>query len=153
MQPTRPEDALLTDAFADFLEKCRAKNLSEKTLNIYTVHFKFFKEYLSDPDKKASDIKVIDIEQITTLADYFIIASGSNRNQVQAMADNVDEVLGKAGYQLKQTEGYSSANWILLDYGDIVIHLFDEENRLFYDLERIWRDGKVMDAKELKEEQ
>ena len=93
-------------------------------------------------DKKASDIKVIDIEQITTLADYFIIASGSNRNQVQAMADNVDEVLGKAGYQLKQTEGYSS-----------VIHLFDEENRLFYDLERIWRDGKVMDAKELKEEQ
>ena len=81
-------------------------------------------------DKKASDIKVIDIEQITTLADYFIIASGS-----------------------KQTEGYSSANWILLDYGDIVIHLFDEENRLFYDLERIWRDGKVMDAKELKEEQ
>ena len=92
-------------------------------------------------DKKASDIKVIDIEQITTLADYFIIASGSNRNQVQAMADNVDEVLGKAGYQLKQTEG------------DIVIHLFDEENRLFYDLERIWRDGKVMDAKELKEEQ
>lgn len=56
MQPTRPEDALLTDAFADFLEKCRAKNLSEKTLNIYTVHFKFFREYLSDPDKKASDI-------------------------------------------------------------------------------------------------
>ena len=86
-------------------------------------------------DKKASDIKVIDIEQITTLADYFIIASGSNRNQVQAMADNVDEVLGKAGYPCKQTEGYSSANWILLDYGDIVIHLFDEENRLFYDLE------------------
>ena len=77
----------------------------------------------------------------------------SDINQVQAMADNVDEVLGKAGYQLKQTEGYSSANWILLDYGDIVIHLFDEENRLFYDLERIWRDGKVMDAKELKEEQ
>ena len=59
----------------------------------------------------------------------------------------------KEAYQLKQTEGYSSANWILLDYGDIVIHLFDEENRLFYDLERIWRDGKVMDAKELKEEQ
>ena len=80
-------------------------------------------------DKKASDIKVIDIEQITTLADYFIIASGSNRNQVQAMADNVDEVLGKAGYPCKQTEGYSSANWILLDYGDIVIHLFDEEEK------------------------
>ena len=87
-------------------------------------------------DKKASDIKVIDIEQITTLADYFIIASGSNRNQVQAMADNVDEVLGKAGYPCKQTEGYSSANWILLDYGDIVIHLFDEEKRESYEKDR-----------------
>ena len=108
-------------------------------------------DYLDRCLKKASDIKVIDIEQITTLADYFIIASGSNRNQVQAMADNVDEVLGKAGYQLKQTEGYSSANWILLDYGDIVIHLFDEENRLFYDLERIWRDGKIMEAGEFAE--
>ena len=62
MQPTRPKDALLTDAFADFLEKCRAKSLSEKTLNIYTVHFKFFKEYLSDPDKKASDITVDTLE-------------------------------------------------------------------------------------------
>ena len=66
MQPTRPEDALLTDAFTDFLEKCRAKNLSEKTLNIYTVHFKFFKEYLSDPDKKASDITEDTLEGFIT---------------------------------------------------------------------------------------
>lgn len=101
-------------------------------------------------DKKAIDIKVIDIEKISTLADYFIIASGANRNQVQAMADNVDEYLGKAGYQAKQTEGYSTANWILQDYGDIVIHIFDEENRLFYDLERIWRDGKTVSMDELK---
>ena len=92
-------------------------------------------------DKKASDIKVIDIEQITTLADYFIIASGSNRNQVQAMADNVDEVLGKAGYQLKQTEGYSSANWILLDYGTVIVHVFYPETRDFYDLEHLWADA------------
>ena len=100
-------------------------------------------------DKKASDIKVIDIEQITTLADYFIIASGSNRNQVQAMADNVEEVLGKAGVHPKQIEGYQTANWILMDYGDVVIHIFDEENRLFYDLERIWRDGKVVEKEEI----
>ena len=100
-------------------------------------------------DKKAVDIKVIDIEQVSSLADYFIIASGTNRNQVQAMADNVDEVLGKAGYQVKQVEGYYTANWILMDYGDIVIHLFDEENRLFYDLERIWRDGKAIELTEL----
>lgn len=93
-------------------------------------------------DKKAVDVRILDIGQISTLADYFIIASGNNRNQVQAMADNVDEVLAKTGYQAKQTEGYRNANWILLDYGDVVIHLFDEENRLFYDLERIWRDGE-----------
>ena len=93
-------------------------------------------------DKKALDVKIIDIEQVSTLADYFIIASGTNRNQVQAMADNVEEVLGRAGYEPKQIEGYQTGNWILMDYRDIVIHVFDEENRLFYDLERIWRDGK-----------
>lgn len=96
-------------------------------------------------DKKATDIKIIDIEHISTLADYFIIASGTNRNQVQAMSDNVEEALSKAGYEPKQIEGYQNANWVLMDYGDIVLHLFDEENRLFYDLERIWRDGKVVE--------
>ena len=94
-------------------------------------------------DKKALEIKVINIENVSTLADYFIIASGTNHNQVQAMADNVDETLGRAGYEPKQIEGYQNANWILMDYRDIVIHIFDEENRLFYDLERIWRDGTV----------
>src|SRR5699024_843450 len=93
-------------------------------------------------DKKAVDVRILDIGQISTLADYFIIASGNNRNQVQEMEDDVEEVCAKAGYHAKQTEGYRNANWILLDYGDVVIHLFDEENRLFYDLERIWRDGE-----------
>ncbi|MDY3715841.1 MAG: ribosome silencing factor [Blautia sp.] len=100
-------------------------------------------------DKKALDVKIIDIEQVSTLADYFIIASGTNRNQVQAMADNVEEVLGRAGYEPKQIEGYQTGNWILMDYRDIVIHVFDEENRLFYDLERIWRDGSVIEREEL----
>lgn len=100
-------------------------------------------------DKKASDVKIIDIEHISTLADYFIIASGTNRNQVQAMADSVEEALSKAGYEPKQIEGYQNANWILMDYGDIVLHLFDEENRLFYDLERIWRDGKLIEKEEI----
>lgn len=101
-------------------------------------------------EKKANDVKVIGIEQISTLADYFIIASGSNRNQVQALADNVEETLGKAGHSVKQIEGYATANWILMDYGDIVIHIFDEENRLFYDLERIWRDGKSIELTDLE---
>ena len=101
-------------------------------------------------DKKALEIKVINIENVSTLADYFIIASGTTHNQVQAMADNVDETLGRAGYEPKQIEGYQNANWILMDYRDIVIHIFDEENRLFYDLERIWRDGTVVEVEDLK---
>ena len=100
-------------------------------------------------DKKAGDIKVIDISGVSVLADYFIIADGSNVNQVQAMVDNVDEVLGRAGYECKQMEGYGTGGWILMDYGDVVIHIFDEENRLFYDLERIWRDGKVVEKEEI----
>src|SRR5699024_7201643 len=100
-------------------------------------------------DKKAVDIKVIDIEKVSILADYFIIASGTNRNQVQAMADNAEEILGRSGYEPRQIEGYQNANWILMDYGDLVIHIFDEENRLFYDLERIWRDGQSLSITDL----
>ena len=101
-------------------------------------------------DKKAGDIKVIDISGVSVLADYFIIADGSNVNQVQDMVDNVDEVLGRAGYECKQMEGYGTGGWILMDYGDIIVHAFCREDRLFYDLERIWRDGKVLDESELK---
>ena len=99
-------------------------------------------------DKKGEDIRVIDISGVTVIADYFIIASGSNPNQVQALVDNVEEQLGRAGYEPKQVEGTRGSNWILMDYGDLIIHVFDEENRLFYDLERIWRDGKEVDAEE-----
>ncbi|SCY67717.1 MULTISPECIES: ribosome silencing factor [unclassified Butyrivibrio] len=100
-------------------------------------------------DRKGEDVKVLDISEISTLADYFIIAGGTNINQVQAMADNVQEVLGRAGHMTKNVEGYESGNWILLDFGDIIVHVFDNENRLFYDLERIWRDGKVIDKEDL----
>ncbi|MBO5092885.1 MAG: ribosome silencing factor [Lachnospiraceae bacterium] len=101
-------------------------------------------------DKKAEDIHIIDISEISTLADYFIIANGTNRSQIQALADNVEEALAKAGLPLKQTEGYDAANWILMDYRDIIVHIFDKENRLFYDLDRIWRDGRLIDKKELE---
>lgn len=93
-------------------------------------------------DKKASDIKILDISGVSVIADYFIIATGANEPQIKAMVDNVDEALSKQGFEPKSTEGYKNANWVLLDYGDLIIHIFDEENRLFYDLERIWRDGK-----------
>ena len=97
-------------------------------------------------DKKGEDIRVIDIHGVSVLADYFVIADGSNASQVKAMADNVEEELGKAGHECRQIEGYQTAGWILMDYGDVIIHVFDEENRLFYDLERIWRDGKELDS-------
>lgn len=101
-------------------------------------------------EKKGEDIQIIDIQEISVLADYFIIANGSNPNQVKAMADQVEETLGKAGYEVKQIEGYQSANWILMDYKDIIVHVFCKEDRLFYDLERIWRDGKtIVDINEL----
>ena len=99
-------------------------------------------------DKKALDIKVIDIREVSVIADYFVITSGSNLNQVQAIVDNVEEQLGRAGFEPKQIEGTRNSNWILMDYGDLIIHVFDEENRLFYDIERIWRDEKEMDVSE-----
>lgn len=101
-------------------------------------------------DKKAEDISIIDISEVSVLADYFIIASGNNRNQVQAMVDNVEETLGRAGYVTKNVEGYQTGNWILMDYGDVIVHVFDQQNRLFYDLERIWRDGKKIGVEEFK---
>ena len=100
-------------------------------------------------DKKAEDIKVIDISEISVIADYFIIANGTNRSQIQTLSDHVEEILGKAGVPLKQVEGYDNANWILLDFRDVIIHIFDKENRLFYDLERIWRDGKLIETTDL----
>ena len=100
-------------------------------------------------EKKAEDISIIDISGVTVIADYFLIASGANPNQVQALVDNVQERLYKAGYECKQVEGYQGATWILLDYLDIVIHVFSREDRRFYDLERIWRDGRQMDIDEI----
>lgn len=100
-------------------------------------------------DKKGEDITIIDISEVSVVADYFIIAGGSNRSQIQAMADNVDECLSKNGGTLKQIEGYDAGNWVLLDFQDIIVHIFDKDNRLFYDLERIWRDGKLIKPEEL----
>lgn len=101
-------------------------------------------------DKKAEDISVIDISEVSVLADYFIIANGNSKNQVQALIDGVEEKLGRAGCHPKNVEGYQTGNWILMDYGDVIVHVFDRQNRLFYDLERIWRDGKKVDISEFQ---
>ena len=96
-------------------------------------------------EKKGEEIRIIDISNVSVIADYFIIANGSNVNQVKALADSVQEELYKAGIETKQVEGYNTASWILMDFNDIIVHVFNKDNRLFYDLERIWRDGKVVE--------
>lgn len=100
-------------------------------------------------DKKAENIQIIDISGISVLADYFVIADGSNQNQIEAMRDAVEEALYKAGVQVRQVEGNRSSSWLLMDYGEIIVHVFSKEDRLFYDLERIWGDGKFMDPADL----
>lgn len=94
-------------------------------------------------------MKVIDIREISPIADFFIIADGMNQNQIQAMRDAVDEALYKADLKVRQVEGNQSSTWILMDYNDIIIHIFSKEDRLFYDLERIWKDGKEISVDEL----
>ena len=100
-------------------------------------------------DKKGTDIKIIDISDVSVIADYFVLADGENLNQLQAMRDAVDEALYKAGAALKQVEGNQKSTWILMDYGDIIVHIFSKEDRLFYDLERIWRDGVTIRPEDL----
>ena len=100
-------------------------------------------------DKKAEDITVIDISEVSSIAEYFIIANGANVNQLTAMQDAVDEAFYKAGFRAKQIEGNRNSTWILIDYNDVIVHLFSKEDRLFYDLERIWKDGKVVDLSNL----
>lgn len=113
-------------------------------MNIVQVMMKNTVEALED--KKGEDIKVIDISQVSPLSDYFILATGTNRSQIQAMADAVEEKMHKAGFHLKQVEGYEEANWILMDFIDVVVHIFDRESRNFYNLERIWKDGKLLES-------
>lgn len=105
--------------------------------------------YRALDEKKGVNIKIIDIRDISVVADYFLIAGASNQNQIRALTDNVEEKLSEAGCNVSHIEGYSSANWILMDYKDVIVHVFNEEDRLFYDLERIWQDGKTIDINEL----
>lgn len=105
--------------------------------------------YKALDDKKGEEIKIIDISNVSILADYFIIANGTNDSQVKALVEGVEEELAKAGFEAKQREGYGLGNWVLLDFGEIIVHVFDRENRLFYDLERIWRDGKTVEVGQL----
>ena len=93
-------------------------------------------------EKKAINPVVLDLREIASFTDYFMIVSGANERQVQAISDEVYEQLKKAGHAAARVEGYKTAEWILLDYGDFVVHVFEQKARSFYDLERLWRESK-----------
>src|SRR4026209_1962936 len=93
-------------------------------------------------EKKALEPVVLDLREIASFTDYFVIVSGANERQVQAISDEVYETLKKSGEPALRVEGYNTAEWILLDYGDFVVHVFEQKARKFYDLERLWRESK-----------
>lgn len=98
-------------------------------------------------NKKAEDIQVIGVRDLTIIADYFVIAAGGSSTHTKALADEVEFQLGEKGCNPLRTEGYQGADWIVLDYGDIVVHVFYKETREFYGLERLWSDGERIDIK------
>jgi ribosome-associated protein len=97
-------------------------------------------------EKKAIELTILDLRGIASFTDFFVISTGANRRQVQAIADEVVEQLKRHGSQAARVEGYQNAEWVLVDYGDFVVHVFDEKARRFYDLERLWRDARRLDV-------
>jgi ribosome-associated protein len=134
------------------MEETQEKSLHRETLSIeITQNFTPFSDLDEDvklaihcaDEKKAFDIITLDLREVASFTEFFIIASGANQRQVQAVSDEISEQLKK---QLKtkaiRIEGYRSGEWILLDYGDFIVHIFEKNARDFYDLERLWRDAK-----------
>ena len=105
--------------------------------------------YKQMDEKQAEDARILNVSNITSIADYFVICSADNERKVKSIADAIEDELARQGTEPRFKEGFDTSRWILLDYGDIIVHVFDRENRVFYDLERIWRDGKQVDPEEL----
>jgi ribosome-associated protein len=97
-------------------------------------------------DKKASDVVILDISKIASFANCFLLCTGDSSRQMQAIADEIEKQLKAIGIRPSHMEGYQNSEWILMDYLDLVIHIFSRNARVFYDLERLWRDAKKMDA-------
>ena len=102
-----------------------------------------------EDDKMAEDITILDIREISVMADYFIIANSDNTSQMNAMKNAVENVMAMHGINAQQIEGGNNSSWILMDYEDVIVHLFSRDDRLFYNLERIWQDGKKVSIEEL----
>jgi ribosome-associated protein len=103
-------------------------------------------------DKKAHDLSALDISRIASFASYFLFCTGDSSRQMQAIADEIEKKLKESGILASHIEGYHNSEWILMDYFDLVIHIFSKEARAFYDLERLWRDGKKLDTDKLLRE-
>jgi len=99
-------------------------------------------------EKKAINLVALDLREVTSFADYFLICSGTSTRQVQAISDEILERLKKSGTRSLHVEGYQVAQWALLDYGNLIVHVFAEDAREFYDLERLWRDAKRLEIRE-----
>lgn len=100
-------------------------------------------------NKKATDIDVLEIGGVTSIGDYFVIASGSSNTQVKTLAGELEDRLAEQGVEPKRIEGEASAVWILMDYGDVIVHLFHRDTRDFYGLERLWADAKKLDVQQV----
>ncbi len=109
-----------------------SKELMERIVKVLDAH-------------KAADICAIQIKEVSSLADYFVVAEGNSSTQVKALTDYVDVALTEAGVTPLRTEGYGSASWILMDYGAVIVHVFQPQARQYYDLERLWKDGTPVD--------
>jgi ribosome-associated protein len=139
------------------------EELQEKTLHRETVSIQIEQNHTpfaeldeevklalhSASEKKAFDLIALDLREIVSFTEYFIIASGANQRQVQAIADEIEEQLKKQlSSRPVRTEGYSTAEWVLMDYGDFIVHIFEKNAREFYDLARLWRDAKKVELPE-----
>ncbi|WP_034550736.1 ribosome silencing factor [Carnobacterium funditum] len=100
-------------------------------------------------DKRAEDIMAMDVREISILADYFVIMHGNSEKQVQAIADEIISQTQKTGYEVKRVEGRDSAKWLLIDLGDVVVHVFHYSERAFYNLEKLWSDAPLVDITEM----
>ena len=99
--------------------------------------------------KKGLDIKVLEISDVSVLADYIVIATGTSSTHVKTLADEVEYQLDEAGFSVSHVEGHRGNGWILLDYIDIIVHVFHDDSRDYYDLERLWQDGKVIEFEDI----
>lgn len=103
-------------------------------------------------DKKAFDVTILDIKGLSSVADYYVILSGNTSRQAVSIGENIEEQMSKEGYDVFNKQGYNTGKWVLLDYGDILVHVFEKDEREYYDLERLWIDGRMIDIDDVLEE-